>query len=597
MKTLKLLALVAVLGLASIASAQTLTRSLVLKPAGALGTLTVSTGALTLLETYSITLPTNGSSLQGPIVKTSTATGNKTWTFGQIDLTSNAATTGDITGTLGVGNGGTGVASIAAGGILLGSGGTAAMTVLAPGANTSVLTMSGGTPTWSDLDNLNTTAGAAPVTNINVTDNNAGSGTESVTNIGYNVPAVDADDEPSTTNINGNTNIGSATGDDGGPTTTTISGNVVLPLATNNVWTGVANVATALPPTASSIFVTAGAGNLVPQWSTTLPSGLTIPGATITTPTITGGTINNTIIGGTTPAAGTFTTLTSVGTTNLNNTGTGTTNIGNNAGPSVTNIAGDVNFTASTPVNFSVMPELPLTLNRMYVGNASNYATELPTVTDRILTSPLGVPTWSNSLPTGVNVPFNQISSGTNTTAVMVVDGTATLAPAGTGSITANRFVATGSTSNAVDLATAEVNGTLPIANGGTNSTTIGGAGTVSYSTGTAYASTVVGASGQLLQSNGAGAPTWVGVGNLLAAASAVYVVTAADEIAGFAVVTPAGALGYDASSRVIITLETASGPAQAAHISTRTATTFRVYTGAIAAGDIINYIIIDTTP
>ncbi len=540
MKTLKLLALVAVLGLASLASAQTLTRSLVLKPAGALGTITVSTGALTLLETYSITLPTGGAALQGPIVKTSTAIGNKTWTFGQIDLTSNAASTGDITGTLGVGNGGTGVASIAAGGILLGSGGTTAMTVLAAGSNTSVLTMSGGTPTWSDLDNLNTTSGAAPVTNINATDNNAGSGTESVTNIGYNVPALDADDEPSTTNINGNTTIGSLTGDDGTPTSltinsnTTFNGTVTLPLTTNYVWTGVGNVATELAPTANAIFMTKGAGGLVPQWSTTLPTGLTIPSATITTPTITGGTINNTIIGGTTPAAGTFTNLAGTGTVGLNTSGTGTTTIGNNAGPSVTNMAGDINFTSTIPVNFTTMPELPLTLNNMYVGNASNYASELATVSGRVLTSPAGVPTWV---------------------------------------------------------------ATLGIANGGTNSSTIGAAGTVSYSTGTAYASTAAGTTGQILQSNGAAAPSWVGVGNLLAAASAVYVVTAADETAGFAVVTPAGALGYDASSRVIITLETASGPAQAAHISTRTATTFRVYTGAIAENDRINYIIIDTTP
>ena len=651
MRTLKLLALVAVLALASIASAQTLTRSLVLKPAGAVGTLTLTTGAVTALQTYQITLPTNGASLQGPIVKTSTATGDKTWTFGQIDLTSNAATTGDITGTLGVPNGGTGLSSITAGAILVGDG-TNPVSVLAPGANTTVLTMSGGSPTWSDIDNLNTTAGAAPVTNINGTDNNAGSGTESVTNIGYNVPVLDADDNASTTNINGNTTIGSLTGADGlptsltinsntvfngsvqlplttdniwvgvgnvatpyapgtagqvltvvgttptwsstlgnaanpftinasnltlndndgdvnigagtsnntinlgnntGPTTTVIEGNlnltgatVSLTLPTNNVWTGVANVATPLAPTASAIFVTAGAGNVVPQWSTTLPSGLTIPGATITTPTITGGTINSTSIGATTPSTGAFTTLSSTGnstigtgaaTTNSFGTGAGATNtIGDATGVGLTTIAGDVTFSAPAgDVTFTNMPNLPLPLNNIYVGNVSNYAQAFPTTASSVMTSTAGgAPQW---------------------TAV------------------------------------------LPIANGGTNSSTIGAAGTVSYSTGTAYASTVAGTSGQILQSNGAGAPTWTNVGNLLASASAAYTVTAGDETAGFAVITPAGSLGYDLSSRVIITLETVSGPSQAATISDRLAGSFRVYTGAMTAGDIINYIVIDTTP
>jgi len=57
---------------------------------------------------------------------------------------------------------------------------------------------------------------------------------------------------------------------------------------------------------------------------------------------------------------------------------------------------------------------------------------------------------------------------------------------------------------------TTGVTGTLPIANGGTNSTATPTAGTVPYGTGTALAYTSAGTSGQLLQSNGASAPTWV---------------------------------------------------------------------------------------
>lgn len=51
--------------------------------------------------------------------------------------------------------------------------------------------------------------------------------------------------------------------------------------------------------------------------------------------------------------------------------------------------------------------------------------------------------------------------------------------------------------------------GTLPVASGGTNATATPTAGAIAYGTGTAYAFTAAGTSGQVLQSNGAGAPTW----------------------------------------------------------------------------------------
>lgn len=49
----------------------------------------------------------------------------------------------------------------------------------------------------------------------------------------------------------------------------------------------------------------------------------------------------------------------------------------------------------------------------------------------------------------------------------------------------------------------------LPIANGGTNSTSTPTAGSVSYGTGTAFAFSSAGTSGQVLQSNGASSPSW----------------------------------------------------------------------------------------
>jgi hypothetical protein len=56
---------------------------------------------------------------------------------------------------------------------------------------------------------------------------------------------------------------------------------------------------------------------------------------------------------------------------------------------------------------------------------------------------------------------------------------------------------------------TTHVSGTLPIANGGTNSTATATAGGAGYGTGTAHAYTAAGTSGQVLTSAGASAPTW----------------------------------------------------------------------------------------
>jgi hypothetical protein len=58
----------------------------------------------------------------------------------------------------------------------------------------------------------------------------------------------------------------------------------------------------------------------------------------------------------------------------------------------------------------------------------------------------------------------------------------------------------------------ANVTGTVAIANGGTNATATPTAGGVSYGTGTAYAFSGAGTAGQVLTSNGSAAPTWTSV-------------------------------------------------------------------------------------
>lgn len=75
--------------------------------------------------------------------------------------------------------------------------------------------------------------------------------------------------------------------------------------------------------------------------------------------------------------------------------------------------------------------------------------------------------------------------------------------------VTTISFGSTGLTPSTATSGAVTVAGTLAIANGGTNATATPTAGALTYGTGTAYAFTAAGTSGQLLQSNGAAAPTW----------------------------------------------------------------------------------------
>ncbi len=86
-----------------------------------------------------------------------------------------------------------------------------------------------------------------------------------------------------------------------------------------------------------------------------------------------------------------------------------------------------------------------------------------------------GTPNWVPFLTGNVSSAFGNITSGTNTSASMLVGTGADLAPTGSGIIQSNKFVTTTSTSDNVDLETSEVNGTLPVTNGGTGSNTLTG--------------------------------------------------------------------------------------------------------------------------
>jgi hypothetical protein len=76
-------AIVAVLFITG-ASAQTVTRSLILKPAGSTNSLTLDVNGA-IGTSYSVLLPGGGNAAGSPIMKVSTGAGNKNISFGQIE--------------------------------------------------------------------------------------------------------------------------------------------------------------------------------------------------------------------------------------------------------------------------------------------------------------------------------------------------------------------------------------------------------------------------------------------------------------------------------------------------------------------------------
>ena len=92
---------------------------------------------------------------------------------------------------------------------------------------------------------------------------------------------------------------------------------------------------------------------------------------------------------------------------------------------------------------------------------------------------------------------------------VLTSNGTTAAWQASTGGVTSFSAGTTGLTPSTATTGAVTLAGTLAIANGGTNATATPTAGAVPYGTGTAYAFTVAGTSGQVLTSNGSGTPTW----------------------------------------------------------------------------------------
>jgi len=98
----------------------------------------------------------------------------------------------------------------------------------------------------------------------------------------------------------------------------------------------------------------------------------------------------------------------------------------------------------------------------------------------------------------------------------LVLGGGAGSAPTTLGSLGTTSTVLHGNAAGAPTFGavvlTTDVSGTLPVANGGTNASSIGSAGAVAYSNGSAYGFSAQGTAGDILTSGGNSTPVWVSV-------------------------------------------------------------------------------------
>lgn len=212
----------------------------------------------------------------------------------------------------------------------------------------------------------------------------------------------------------------------------------------------------------------------------------------ITGGTITGITLNNSVIGGTTPAAGTFTALTATsgnisGITVSSATITGSTLNASIIGGS-TPAAGTFTSLAATSATVGGDTVATLTATQTLTNKTFNLTSNTFVATSAQLAAAVTDETGSGSLvfatspalagtPTAPTAATSTSTTQIATTAFVMTAAFNTALPAQTGN--QNKFVTTDGTNASWSLVplTTGVSGTLPVANGGTGLTALGTAG------------------------------------------------------------------------------------------------------------------------
>lgn len=268
------------------------------------------------------------------------------------------------------------------------------------------------------------------------------------------------------------------------------------------------------------VFVVSGTQNGGTSWVITTPLPITVGTTPITF---------TQFAGPGTYTAGAGLTLTG---TQFSVTDTGVTPASYGTASSVPTVAlnsrGQVTSASNTPIAIDATQVTSGTLNTARLSGAYTGITGVGTLTagtwnaNTIAVDRGG--TGLSSTPTNGQILIGNGSGYTLTTltagsGIAITNGGGSISIASTVTGTVTSVNASGGTTGmtftggpVTSSGTLTLGGTLGIANGGTNSTSTPTAGAAAYGTGSAFAFTAAGVSGQVLRSNGAGAPTWSGI-------------------------------------------------------------------------------------